>query len=883
MANDDHYAILLTINRYPGLSDLNGPENDGKDFAAWLLDPRYGNLPDDPEHICRIHSSDFTTATDPYDALPTELELKRVLNRWLMTSDGWHDRIGERLYLFFAGHGFTAGSHINDPALFSAVAQSNDTAHIAVFRYASKIANAGFFDEIVLVTDFCQDVLKASQVHEPSWKAPDRQRTGDVRLFQAYGAPRGRKSFERDIGPDGASRGLFSSVLMEALRNAPAEDDGWVTDRTVKDLFLELWAQRYQRETGYVPPLRPPDSGRIRFYRRQASAPGDPLSASAPPRVAVDLRHVISRSSQIERDAADGDAIPPSPAAPPDPPGRRPRLKSADLRALHSTVLDLEPGLHVVVTPDGQPDIAFEVPPPSSGADDGVPVPEPVAVPSAHAGAAHHTVVLASDQPGAAITVLDAGYAMLGSSIDRVSLSLPAGVYKARVGVGATLAQSLFTVADAPLSLTLQAPAFPSAAAVAGTSTTHEYQSYPAAAFVQAPLGVEPGEGVIAIFARDSQHPPGTLPVGSLDGLPPWRRFRIVRLGGEGDAPRALLQEHRDPDGCTFLIAAAAPGSFALLVDRGDVLFGGRDEDGLIVPVIAGWRTEVHLDCLDDADGTRVLDPAGASFHLVRADAPSPLFEPSGLSTEIARAQLAAGHAVAAPDADAAALSPMWALYAAQAARLQRPPRRDTVERCLQAVPAGVREGLSDFALLARWLERPDETRPRDDLPVLAASWQLAAQLPAGAGLAPVLAEAVGQWRNGGSLWTTWRRNADAHDAMREHLRDGLDPARGHAPAPAPALEPECSLATWAGVAAGLRRPARGHSPFQQALRRQLLDALAEGDPAGVDVFALAREFMLSPDYAARAYGELYRHASDARFDLVDSVDGAARWQSLDS
>ena len=88
-------------------------------------------------------------AATPDDANPTEKELKKALNLWLRTPNGWHDRIGQRLYLFFAGHGFTAGSAIHDPALFSAVAQNGDTAHIAVLRYASKIANAGFFDEII--------------------------------------------------------------------------------------------------------------------------------------------------------------------------------------------------------------------------------------------------------------------------------------------------------------------------------------------------------------------------------------------------------------------------------------------------------------------------------------------------------------------------------------------------------------------------------------------------------------------------------------------------------------------------------------------------------------------------------------------------------------
>ena len=157
---------------------------------------------------------------NPYDANPTERELVRALDKWMRTKDGWKDKVGTRLYLFFAGHGFTAGSSISDPALFSAVAQNGDPAHIAGYRYAAKIANAGFFDEILLVMDCCQDVLKASLVLEPTWSPPDRNQSSNVKLMQAYGAPRGRKAYERSLAPGQAPHGLFSSVGIEALRCA---------------------------------------------------------------------------------------------------------------------------------------------------------------------------------------------------------------------------------------------------------------------------------------------------------------------------------------------------------------------------------------------------------------------------------------------------------------------------------------------------------------------------------------------------------------------------------------------------------------------------------------------------------------------------------------
>lgn len=171
MAKNDHYAVLVTITKYPGLSDLDGPEADGLAFAEWLTRVDGGDLP--TGNITHIRSADFEPIGDVYDAKPRDMQLNKALDSLLREGTGrerrWKEKAGERLYLFFAGHGFTAGSSLSDPALFSAVAQHGDTAHIAGYRYAAKIANAGFFDEIMLFMDCCQDTLKSSQVLEPTW------------------------------------------------------------------------------------------------------------------------------------------------------------------------------------------------------------------------------------------------------------------------------------------------------------------------------------------------------------------------------------------------------------------------------------------------------------------------------------------------------------------------------------------------------------------------------------------------------------------------------------------------------------------------------------------------------------------------------------------
>jgi hypothetical protein len=286
MARADHYAILLAINYYPGLRNLEGPENDIGAFERWLKDPNGADVAS--ANVKVIRSSDFQPpATDPNDANPTERAFIKALDGWLrIDRSNWRERVGERLYIYMAGHGFTAGASINDPALFSAVAQIGDTSHIAGYRYVARLANAGFFDEIVLIMDCCQDVLKASQVQDPTWSPPDRGASGRVKVLQAYGAPRGEAAFE-SADENGVKRGYFSKVLMTALDSAPAEASGFVTGASLKSQFLQLWNDQYRSRTGYDPPIHLPAGPDIQLLRRPAAAAEGPavtfsLSAPAP-------------------------------------------------------------------------------------------------------------------------------------------------------------------------------------------------------------------------------------------------------------------------------------------------------------------------------------------------------------------------------------------------------------------------------------------------------------------------------------------------------------------------------------------------------------------------------------------------------------------------
>lgn len=293
MDTSSHYALLVAINHYPGLNDLAGPENDAAAFSTWLTGT--GGLPAD--NIRLIRSSDFQRVTDPYLANPTETSIKAALSAWLKDAQGnWRDRVGERLYLFFAGHGFTSGS-LPDTALFTAQAQRDDRAHIAAVRYLNKIANAGFFDEIVMFMDCCQDVLKSFNVQEPTWLMPDNAASGRVKIFTAMGAPRGRKAFEERPAdaPDGVVHGYFSRALLQALEEAPADEQGWVSARSVEGRLLGIWADQYRQKVDYEPPISAPRD--MFLFQRKATTGG--VRVAPPETVTPASRFSIDRSVEL--------------------------------------------------------------------------------------------------------------------------------------------------------------------------------------------------------------------------------------------------------------------------------------------------------------------------------------------------------------------------------------------------------------------------------------------------------------------------------------------------------------------------------------------------------------------------------------------------------
>jgi hypothetical protein len=253
--NPEDWAIVVGINSYPGIINLQGPENDAQHFYDWLVSPIGGGIQmksphekglSTDNHAILVKSSDFTPpSTKVSTAKPTQAEVEEAFDfLYDLAQDNLHtkgrSRIGRRLYLYFSGHGFVPSFGVvpspDDAALLMAnSAYKKPGYHISGRPYAHWFFNAGIFQEIILLMDCCRD----NNPNYPPNTVPYNPMTGTAadlanrRSFFGFGTKWNRQSRERLMG-DGKWHGVFTTALLAGLNGAAVDvDSGNVTAKTL--------------------------------------------------------------------------------------------------------------------------------------------------------------------------------------------------------------------------------------------------------------------------------------------------------------------------------------------------------------------------------------------------------------------------------------------------------------------------------------------------------------------------------------------------------------------------------------------------------------------------------------------------------------------------
>lgn len=562
----DH-AILIGIRDYPTLlgdeetSVLQGPVNDVDAVKAWLLDPCGGGFADDST----IHVIISAEAAPADGARPTDVELEQVLSHLVQLAEQSNEmgtglRVGERLYLFMAGHGFSPDR--TDACLYTANARPGFNAHIHATGWLNWLQESAFFEEFVLWMDCCMDRMATGPVRDPLLNPPD----GGVpprASFVAFAAQRPLKAVENPIPADeNKVHGVFTWALLQGLRGAAADQNGRVTGRSLADWVrnaqaaLMTDAQRENSNVALDPEIIQEDPGLI--FVRGIEQLRYRVTLDFPPEAngleAVLWSGVPPAARQFTVDGTD-------------------HLLAPGLYLVQVPALDLSQGFEVLG------DMRVEL------SENG---------PQADVSAAGKIFKLDID-PGelsAEVFVIDQRLALVDRDTGRLSTSLPFGLFKIKTRIGRGFSQRIILLdRDAKSTGPADVMRLPSSVVpLPGTSSSLAAHTLARAQELNASSRQAAGSGDDASLMLMVRA--WSAPNSSLAHTEPWKDVAIVDASGVTvfDAACDTRLHRGDADPYAVGSRKLAPGNYFLRQKLSD---GSLLEQSLLV--CKGWRLEVYL------------------------------------------------------------------------------------------------------------------------------------------------------------------------------------------------------------------------------------------------------------------------------------------------
>jgi uncharacterized caspase-like protein len=233
VVNDRHYALLVGINAYPGVTPLNGPVNDAHDVRDWLTDPGGGAVP--PGNVRLVVS-------DPADGRPPRPVQDEIEDALIDLNAQAGQEIGDslaefarsRLLIYVAGHGIMPGD--GDGALLLANARKGAySRNIELRAYTDWYVHAGLYAQVVVYADCCRNWFPQARGTPPTMDDPGRP-NGPVDYLIWYATGPAQSAYEdadASLPPD-QRRGYFTRALLDGLREKGlARPDGTITAQSL--------------------------------------------------------------------------------------------------------------------------------------------------------------------------------------------------------------------------------------------------------------------------------------------------------------------------------------------------------------------------------------------------------------------------------------------------------------------------------------------------------------------------------------------------------------------------------------------------------------------------------------------------------------------------
>jgi hypothetical protein len=288
------WALVVGINRYPGLlkddgteNRLDGAENDARAFFRWVTTTGGASK------AKMILSSDFGPPTGPQDARPIRDEVEKFFEDLIPASKANNNamlgnKAGRRIWLFFSGHGFSPT--LDRSGVLMANATQDFLYNIGAHSWANRLYEGGWFDEVVLFQDACRERVTEADVMPPSLRG--RQAPGGQirRRFYAFAAREGKLAIEKR-DETGTVHGVFTATLMAGLTGAAREPATQAITAAQLKGYLEsnmgvrlTDAERSNSDFAQEPAVDPSDPFVI-VPPPPAAAPSPPAAAKFPVRI----------------------------------------------------------------------------------------------------------------------------------------------------------------------------------------------------------------------------------------------------------------------------------------------------------------------------------------------------------------------------------------------------------------------------------------------------------------------------------------------------------------------------------------------------------------------------------------------------------------------
>lgn len=238
--NDLHYAVVVGINRYPGIRDLAFARPDAEAFRDWLLSAEGGGLPAENVVLVAASPQEEQAFAGAVDARPKRSEVdvalrkinQTVRERVAQNADDWERT---RLYLYVSGHGVAPPT--SEGAVLMADAERDVLGEcIELGLYSQWYEGCGVFRELVVLADCCRERPKGA----PPGTLPPfnlcQKPFGRTTRVVGYATGLAELAYEplEAESPD-EQRGFFTKALLDGLAGAAAVDPnhGGITSETL--------------------------------------------------------------------------------------------------------------------------------------------------------------------------------------------------------------------------------------------------------------------------------------------------------------------------------------------------------------------------------------------------------------------------------------------------------------------------------------------------------------------------------------------------------------------------------------------------------------------------------------------------------------------------